>query len=50
MKLFTVAGFIAGLAIVAYVAHRTYKTTARQKQETSDERYSIEDLLSDQGI
>jgi hypothetical protein len=50
MKLFTVAGLIAGIAIVAYVTHRAVKGTARQNREASDERYTIEDLLADQEV
>jgi hypothetical protein len=48
MKLFTVAGFLAGIAILAIVAHRTYKTTSVARSETPDQRYSIDDLLADQ--
>jgi hypothetical protein len=48
MKIFTVAGLIAGIAIVAYVTHRAVKGTARQSTTSSDERYNIEELLADQ--
>jgi hypothetical protein len=50
MKIFTVAGLIAGIAIVAYVTHRAVKGTARQSTASSDERYNIEELLADQEI
>ncbi len=48
MKIATVAGLIAGLAIVALVARKAYKDTARTA--SSDERYTIEELLADQEI
>jgi len=50
MKLFTVAGVLAGIAIVAYVAHRTYKDTARVPAGKSDARYSIDDLLAEMDV